>query len=59
MIPTASDGGFLDQWSAEVVKASVRPWTYAGYELHIRRHIKPLLGKLPVQKVERLHVQLF
>lgn len=50
-------GDFLDQWLAEVVRPSVRPWTYAGYEVHVRRHIKPELGRIPLEKLEPLHVQ--
>jgi integrase len=50
-------GDFLDQWLAEVVRPSVRPWTYSGYEVHVRRHIKPVLGKVPLQKLEPIHVQ--
>lgn len=59
-LPNPTDlqlGDFLDQWLAEVVKPSVRHWTYAGYEVHVRRHLKPMLGKIPLQKLEPLHVQ--
>ncbi len=50
-------GGFLDQWLEEVAKPSVRPWTFEGYEVHVRRHIKPLLGRIPLDKIEPLHIQ--
>src|SRR6266571_455616 len=50
-------GEFLDQWLTEVVKPSVRPWTFDGYEVHVRRHIKPVLGKLALEKLEPLDVQ--
>jgi integrase len=59
-LPNPTDlavGDFLDQWLAEVVKPSVRPWTYEGYEVHVRRHLKPVLGRIPLQKLEPLHVQ--
>lgn len=50
-------GRFLDQWMADVVKPSVRPWTYAGYEVNVRLHIKPALGRLPLESLSPLHVQ--
>jgi integrase len=50
-------GDFLDQWLEEVAKPSVRPWTFEGYEVHVRRHVKPLLGHIPLDKVEPLHIQ--
>jgi integrase len=52
-------GDFLDDWLEEVVKPRVRHWTYVGYEVHVRLHIKPSLGHLPLDKVAPLHVQLF
>lgn len=50
-------GEFLDQWLEEVVKPSVRPWTLAGYEVHVRLHLKPLIGKVPLDRLTPLHVQ--
>jgi integrase len=50
-------GAFLDQWMAEVVQPSVRPWTYKGYEVHVRLHIKPVLGRLPLDALAPRHVQ--
>jgi integrase len=50
-------GDFLDQWLAEVVKPSVRRWTYVGYEVHVRLHIKPLIGRIPLEKLTPLNVQ--
>lgn len=50
-------GEFLDQWMAEVVHPSVRPWTYKGYEVHVRLHIKPVLGHLPLDALSARHVQ--
>jgi integrase len=52
---TVSD--FLDQWLAEVVKPNVRPWTYKGYEVHVRMHLKPTMGHLPLARLTALHVQ--
>lgn len=53
----ATLGEFLDQWLAESVKPRVREWTYAGYEVHVRRHIKPLLGRVPLARVTPQLVQ--
>ncbi len=50
-------GDFLDQWLAEVAKPRVRPWTYAGYEVHIRRHLKPALGRIALERLTPQHVQ--
>jgi integrase len=50
-------GDFLDQWLQEVVKPSVRQWTYIGYEVHIRLHIKPTLGAIRLSELTPLDVQ--
>jgi integrase len=50
-------GEFLDQWLQEVVRPSVRPWTFSGYEVHVRLHLKPIIGSLPLDKLAPTHVQ--
>jgi integrase len=50
-------GQFLDQWLVEVAKPRVRAWTYAGYEVHVRRHLKPALGRIPLERLTAQHVQ--
>src|ERR1700674_4485839 len=50
---------FLDYWLAEVVRPNVRPWTYAGYEVHVRLHLKPALGHLRLDRLTPIHVQQF
>ena len=50
-------GSFLDLWLAEVAKPSVRHWTFKGYEVHVRLHIKPSLGRIPLDRLEPAHVQ--
>jgi integrase len=52
-----SVGDFLDQWLADVVRPNVRPWTYAGYEVHVRLHLKPALGRVQLDRLTPLHVQ--
>jgi integrase len=50
-------GEFLDQWLVEVAKPRVRAWTYAGYEVHVRRHLKPSIGRIPLERLTAQHVQ--
>jgi integrase len=50
-------GEFLDQWLEQVVRPNVRPWTLAGYEVHVRLHLKPLIGKIPLERLTPMHVQ--
>ena len=50
-------GAFLDQWLGEVAKPSVRHWTFKGYEVHVRLHLKPTIGRLPLDRLEPAHVQ--
>lgn len=38
-------GDYLDYWLAHVVKPELRPTTYSGYEIMVRRHIRPELGR--------------
>jgi integrase len=52
-------GDFLDHWLAEVVRPTVRHWTYVGYEAHVRLHIKPALGHIALDKLTPLQVQSF
>jgi integrase len=48
---------FLDQWLGEVVKPNVRPWTFKGYEVHVRLHLKPAIGKVKLDRLTPLQVQ--
>ena len=50
-------GEFLDQWLAEVAAPRVRAWTLAGYEVHVRVHIKPAIGRVPLDKLTPQNVQ--
>lgn len=50
-------GSFLDLWLSDVAKPSVRHWTFKGYEVHVRLHLKPGLGRLPLDRLEPVHVQ--
>lgn len=50
-------GQYLDQWLKEVVQPNVRPWTYKGYEVHVRLHLKPAVGHIALDRLTPLHVQ--
>ena len=50
-------GAFLDLWLEEVAKPTVRHWTFKGYEVHVRLHLKPTLGRLPLARIEPAHIQ--
>src|SRR5215469_10888729 len=48
---------FLEQWLREVVKSTCRPRTYESYELTVRLHIVPMLGKIRPEKLMPQQVQ--
>lgn len=48
--PTATLGEYLDQW-LPVHERSVRGSTAKSYRTHVRLHIKPLLGGIPVHRL--------
>ncbi|HZU60733.1 MAG TPA: site-specific integrase [Solirubrobacteraceae bacterium] len=53
---------YLAQW-LETVRPRVRPWTYRGYEVVVRRHVVPVIGqvrlsRLTPQQVHQLLVSL-
>src|SRR5262245_58566691 len=52
-----SVGSFLQRWLTDVVKLGVRPRTYESYELTVRLHIIPTLGKIRLEKLTPQHVQ--
>jgi integrase len=50
-------GEFLDEWLVEVAKPRVRAWTFNGYEVHVRLHIKPAIGRIPLDRLTPQNVQ--
>ena len=50
-------GRFLDRWLTESVKPSVRPLTFETYEVIVRSHIKPELGRIILSKLSPQDVQ--
>ncbi len=60
-LPVATErqtvGHFLDGWLKNSVRPSVRPRTYESYELTVRKHLRPALGNLRLEKLAPQHVQ--
>jgi integrase len=52
-------GRFLAYWLADVVKPACKPRTYQGYEVVIRVHLVPGLGKKKLNKLTGADVRLF
>jgi integrase len=52
-------GGFLDRWLEATVKPRVRPLTYSGYAVNVRRHIIPALGDTRLDRLSPEQVQNF
>lgn len=50
-------GEFLDRWLEDSVKPRVRTWTYVGYEVNVRLHITPSLGRIRLEELAPLDVQ--
>ena len=54
---TMTVGQWLDTWLKEY-KINIRPETTASYEMHIRIHLKPDLGKIRLNKLTTHQIQL-
>lgn len=52
-------GDFLDRWLEDYVRVHNRQKTYESYEMLIRVHIKPALGKIKIGKLKPLDIQKF
>jgi integrase len=50
-------GGFLERWLEETVRPRVRPLTYSGYAVNVRRHIIPALGDVKLDRLGPEQVQ--
>ncbi len=48
---------FLDMWLERIAKPKIRAQTYRGYEVHVRLHLKPAIGKIPLDRLEPMHIQ--
>lgn len=56
---TSTLARFLESWLADSVKARVKPRTYEGYELIVRKHLVPGLGHVRLVKLTPQEVQRF
>ncbi len=54
--PTMSLGIYLDYWLDTAVKVKVRGTTYDRYKQHVENHIKPHLGRVPLDKLSAFQV---
>ncbi len=52
-------GEYLDSWLSGSVRGSARQSTYDGYEIAVRCHINPALGRLKLKKLAPAHVANF
>ena len=50
-------GDFLDQWLDDVIKPTGQRSTWAGYEVNVRKHLKPTLGQVRLAKLTPAQVQ--
>jgi integrase len=50
-------GDFLDRWLEDVIKPTRQRSTWSGYEVNVRRHIKPTLGHVRLAKLTPAQVQ--
>ena len=56
---TYTVGNWLEVWYENYAKIKMRPSTYLTYHGYIENHIKPQLGKIPLNDLSTLHLQQF
>ena len=56
---TYTVGNWLEVWYENYAKIKMRPSTYLTYYGYIENHIKPQLGKIPLNDLTTLHLQQF
>lgn len=54
-VPTLSE--YLEYWLYQSVKPRVRPLTFAGYSVNVRKHLVPTLGKIRIDRLTPQDVQ--
>jgi integrase len=54
---TLTVGQFLDMWLDRIAKPRVRAQTYRGYEVNVRVHLKPAIGRIELTKLRAADVQ--
>ena len=50
-------GAWMDEWFENYVKIKVRPSSHQTYQGYIDNHIKPNIGKIPLEKLTSLELQ--
>ena len=50
-------GAWMDEWFENYVKIKVRPSSHQTYRGYIDNHIKPNIGKIPLEKLTSLELQ--
>ena len=58
-VKTYTVGNWLEVWYENYAKIKMRPSTYLTYHGYIENHIKPQLGKIPLNDLTTLHLQQF
>lgn len=48
---------WFDEWLETFIRPTLKPLTVETYEKHIRNHIKPNIGALPLRSVRGTHIQ--
>ena len=56
---TYTAGNWLEVWYENYAKIKMRPSSYLNYRGYIENHIKPQLGKIPLNDLTTLHLQQF
>lgn len=49
--------GYLERWLKDSVKENVRSRTLSNYQMQVRRHIVPALGRIKLKNLTPAHVQ--
>ena len=52
-------GSWMDEWFENYAKIKVRPSSHQTYRGYIDNHIKPNIGKIPLEKLTSLELQKF
>ena len=48
---------YLEEWLRDTARPRIRPSTFTSYESIVRKHIDPVLGRIPVRKLTPPEVQ--
>jgi len=54
-VPTLAE--YMEYWLHQAVKPRVRPLTFAGYAVNVRKHLVPALGKIRLDRLTPQDVQ--